>query len=301
MKDGLFEGLLASLREGGAILRGEADPSRSFSIPEGTALPAGADEATWLAYRAGEWQAVQGAVIEEQNVCIQVNGQVLARFMATPTHLDALALGFLRAEGVIAGLEEVAELRVSPSGECVDVWLHREADLPAAGDAIRTAGCGGGVTFDDLTEENAPRFPELTLSPDQLIARYYEMRAAEVLYPLTRGVHASALCTPERVLILAEDVGRHNTLDKLWGMAMQAGVSTEGRIIVTTGRISSEMLGKAAKMGVPVIASRTSPTSRSVALARAWDMTLAGYLRRGGFRAYSGEWRLRLDKRHWRT
>ncbi len=78
-------------------------------------------------------------------------------------------------------------------------------------------------------------FPERHLSPEQIIARYYEIRAAEALYPVTRGVHASALCTPERVPLMAEDVGRHNTLDKLWGKAMLAGVETKGRIIVTTG------------------------------------------------------------------
>jgi len=235
---------------------------------------------------------VDGAVIEEKNVCIQVNGQVLARFMATPLALDALALGFLRSEGVISGLEDVADLRVGPSGECVDVWLSRSARLPDDADAIRTAGCGGGVTFDDLLHFTPDPFPDIHLTPDQLIARYYEMRATEALYPITRGVHASALCTPDQVLLMAEDVGRHNTLDKLWGKAMQAGVSTRGRIIVTTGRISSEMLGKAAKMGAPVIASRTSPTSRSVALARQWDMTLVAYIRRGGFRAYAGATRL---------
>ena len=87
---------------------------------------------------------------------------------------------------------------------------------------------------------------------------------------------------------MAEDVGRHNTLDKLWGKALLAGIATRGRMIVTTGRISSEMLGKAAKMGVPIIASRTSPTSHSVALAQAWGMTLIGYVRRSGFRIYTG-------------
>ena len=234
-----------------------------------------------------------GAVIDENHICIQVNGQILARFMATPIDQEALALGFLRSEGVITGLGDVADLRVGPSGDCVDVWLHRDASLPAAKEAIHTAGCGGGVTFDALVQRPVPDFPVLQLTPNQLIARYYDMRAAEVLYPITRGVHASALCTPDRVLILAEDVGRHNTLDKLWGKAMQAGISTAGCLIVTTGRISSEMLGKAAKMGVPVIASRTSPTSRSVALARAWGMTLVGYIRRGGFRVYADEGRLK--------
>jgi len=93
---------------------------------------------------------MEGAVIEEKNICIQVNGQVLARFMATPLEQDALALGFLRSEGVIAGPEDVADLRVRPSRACVDVWLTHSAALPDDADAIRTAGCGGGVTFDDL-------------------------------------------------------------------------------------------------------------------------------------------------------
>jgi FdhD protein len=256
-------------------------------------LPNGAIPSSWFVPRAEGWEEIDGAVIAEKNVCIQVNGQVLARFMATPMELDALALGFLRSEGVISGLEDVAELHIGPSGICVDVWLHHSAHLPDDADAIRTAGCGGGVTFDDLEGFTPASFPDIHLTPDQLIARYYEMRAKEALYPITRGVHASALCTPDQMLLMAEDVGRHNTLDKLWGKAMQAGVSTRGRIIVTTGRISSEMLGKAAKMGAPVIASRTSPTSRSVALAQQWNITLGAYIRRGGFRVYAGVERLK--------
>jgi len=255
-------------------------------------FPPGVIPTSWHVPRPGDWEVVDGAVIEEKRVCIQVNGQVLARFMATPMELDALALGFLRSEGIITGPEDVADLQVGASGECVDVWLTRSAPLPDDGDAIRTAGCGGGVTFDDLARFTPDPFPQRHLTPEQLIARYYEMRATEALYPISRGVHASALCTPDQVLLIAEDVGRHNTLDKLWGQAMLTGVEPRGRIIVTTGRISSEMLGKAAKMGVPVIASRTSPTSRSVALARQWHMTLVAYIRRGGFRVYAGEERL---------
>ena len=258
-----------------------------------TKLPKGAVPTTWHVPRSGDWVEVEGAVIEETHVCIQVNGQVLARFMATPMELDALALGFLRSEGVISSLEDVAELRISPTGECVDVWLHHDAALPADTEAIRTAGCGGGVTFDDLKRFRPLGFPHLTLSPDDVIGRYFDMRAQETLYPITRGVHASALCSQDEVLLMAEDVGRHNTLDKLWGKALLADLATRGRMIVTTGRISSEMLGKAAKMGIPIIASRTSPTSHSVALAQAWGMTLIGYVRRSGFRIYTGVERVR--------
>jgi len=129
------------------------------SVTSATHLPPGAIPTSWLVPRSGEWEEVDGAVIEEKNVCIQVNGQVLARFMATPLELEALALGFLRSEGVIAGLDDVADLRVGPSGVCVDVWLTHSATLPDDADAIRTAGCGGGVTFDDLLHFTPPPLP----------------------------------------------------------------------------------------------------------------------------------------------
>ena len=158
--------------------------------------------------------------------------------------------------------------------------------------AIRTSGCSGGVTFDDLTAQRAPLPLGPPVSAQQIIDRYADLRAAEVLYPISRGVHSSALSTPERLLLTAEDVGRHNTLDKLWGMAMQQGIDPTGCLILTTGRISAEMLGKAAKMGVPVIASRTSPTSRSLALAEAWHITVIGYIRRDSLRLYTGAERI---------
>ncbi|MBP7960864.1 MAG: formate dehydrogenase accessory sulfurtransferase FdhD [Caldilineaceae bacterium] len=232
------------------------------------------------------WQTVAAHVIEEATVCLHVNGQELAAFMCTPLNLEALALGFLRAESIIAGLEEVALVDLIHGGTCIDVWLTHEVTLPDR--AIRTSGCSGGVTFDDLTAQRAPLPPGPTVSAQQIIDRYADLRAAEVLYPISRGVHSSALCTPDTLLLTAEDVGRHNTLDKLWGMAMQQGIDPSGCLILTTGRISAEMLGKAAKMGVPVIASRTSPTSRSLALAEAWNITIIGYIRRDSLRLYTG-------------
>jgi len=93
---------------------------------------------------------------------------------------------------------------------------------------------------------------------------------------------------------LAEDVGRHNTLDKVRGDCLLRGVETQGGLLVSTGRISSEMLNKAARMGCPIVVSRTSATSLSVSLARAWNLTLVGYLRRGQMTVYANGWRLGL-------
>ncbi len=229
---------------------------------------------------------VDGAVIEETTVCLYVNGRELTAFMCSPLELEALALGFLRSEGLITDLNDVAMLSLSHSAKCVDVWLH--GDVRPSHRPIRTSGCGEGITFDDLTASRQPLPDGPRVSVQAVIDRYFEMRAAERLYPAARGVHTSGLCTPDHLLIIGEDVGRHNTVDKLWGKAMRQGIQPAGGIVVTTGRISSEMLGKAAKMGAPIVASRTSPTSRTLALAAAWNMTVIGYIRRNGLRVYTG-------------
>lgn len=255
--------------------------------------PVGAVPVRYQQIRRGSWQEVSAAIIEETAVCIHVNGRELATFMATPMDQEAMALGFLRSEGFIGGLDDIELIRLAQNETCVDVWLKHKIEWPQR--EIRTSGCGGGLTFDDLTSEREPLAPGLRVTPDQISRLYVELQTTAKLYPITRGVHASALATPEALLLCCEDVGRHNTLDKLWGRAMLAGIETEGRIIVTTGRISSEMLGKAAKMGTPIIASRTSPTSRSVALARAWNITLIGYLRRDSMRVYSAPERLQPE------
>lgn len=251
----------------------------------------GARPAIYYVYEADGWKSVNGAVIEERTICVHVNGQEAASFLCTPVDVKALALGFLRAEGVIDGLDDVAVIKQSEQGDCMDIWLHREYQRPDR--VIRTSGCGNGVTYDDLANRSFHVPTGQSFTAQQVIDRYLDLRAAETLYPVTRGVHASALCTPDRLRFVAEDVGRHNTVDKLWGKAMLAAEETAGSLLVTTGRISSEMLGKAAKMQIPLVVSRTSPTSRSVEMARDWNITIVGYVRPNSMRVYTAPERIR--------
>ncbi len=241
-------------------------------------------------YENGKWESIPGAITEEARVCIHVNGQELATLMCTPHDPDELALGFLRAEGLIHSLADVRVLTLSAGGTCVDVWLNYTVELPTR--RIVTSGCGGGLTFDDLTARQAPLNTTTTISPEQIFARMHELYQAADLYRITQGIHTSALSDGEQLLLLAEDVGRHNTIDRLWGKALKQDIPTAGRILLATGRISSEMLGKAAKMGAPIVASRTSATSLSVALARAWNITVIGYVRRNSLRVYSAPQRI---------
>ncbi len=246
----------------------------------------GTTQADYITVTRRGAQPVSAEVISERLVSIFVNGQELATIMCSPCQQDMLALGFLANEGLIGSLDEVRALHVCPSGACVDVWLNR-ADFSPPRRAILTSGCGGGVTFDDLSGMFEPLQSEVRVSADRLWALMDALGQAAELYSRARGVHSSALSDGERLLLVAEDVGRHNTLDKLRGLALQRSLDPRDHILLTTGRISAEMISKARRMGVPVVCSRTSPTDLSVRLAHEWNITLVGYLRRNSMNLYT--------------
>jgi len=153
---------------------------------------------------------------------------------------------------------------------------------------ILTSGCGGGITF-RIDHRLFPRLSSrLRVSPSQLTARMRDLFAAAVLYKASRGIHGAALCDGDGLLITAEDVGRHNAVDKIKGEALLRGIPTEDRILLSTGRVSSEMLLKAARMGVPIVASRTSPTEMAVGLAEQLNITVCGYVRPDSLNLYAG-------------
>jgi FdhD protein len=248
-----------------------------------------------LARRARE--ITEAAVIEEQSLSIYVNGTEVATVMCTPIHQEALALGFLLNEGMIGSVDDVGAAHLCTEGTCVDIWLNISGFEPPRR-FILTSGCAGGITFDDLTRLLPPLpYSDLRIAPEKLQALMDALYQEATLHSLAGGVHASALSDSETLLLTAEDIGRHNTLDKLHGMAAQRGIDTRGRLLLTTGRISSEMLNKARRMEVPLIASRTSPTSLSVGLARLWNITLIGYLRRDRLSVYAHPERL-MPARH---
>jgi FdhD protein len=207
--------------------------------------------------------------------------------MCTPINLEALAVGFLFNEGIIEKMKEVEDVRVCEHGDNVDVWLDHEAKQPTSW--RRTSGCTGGVTAVDLLAK-----PNVSLAANRLkvtpqaIGRLVEMLfEAQALYRETGGVHTSVLSDSEKILLSAEDIGRHNTLDKIAGLCLMNDVWPEERILITTGRISSEMLQKAAQLNAPILISRTSPSSLSIEMAERYGITLIGYARKHRFNVYS--------------
>lgn len=254
--------------------------------PEVDKPVAGARPVRYISINGSGPQEIAGSVVEEALACISVNGQELATFMCTPKNLDYLALGFLYNEGIIGGLTDVRHWRVSRSKTCVDVWLNK-TDFEQPRRKIITAGCGGGVTFDDLSEAHKPLESDLTATASQLAGLMRNLHLGAALYQEARGVHTAVLADHEHVLLQVEDVGRHNCIDKLQGAALLSEMQTKDRILLSSGRISSEMINKARRLGTPIVCSRTSPTSLSLALAEAWNMTIVAYLRQDRMRVYT--------------
>jgi FdhD protein len=245
-------------------------------------------------YEFDKWAPFDAETIVEAPVSLTINGEAWITFMCTPVDLEAMAVGFLYNEGIIEAMDEVADVRVCEHGDNVDVWLNHDAQQPTSW--RRTSGCTGGVTAVDALarpdvrfDGNQPRFqPEVI---GHLVDMLFD---SQELYRETGGVHTSVLSNGETILVSAEDIGRHNTLDKIAGLCLMKNIWPETRILITTGRISSEMLQKAARLHAPILISRTSPSSLSIEMAERYGITLIGYARRQRFNVYSNAQRAGL-------
>ena len=280
------------------------------------------EKASALYYRISDKgvEAITGLVIGESRWSLFVNGLEVVTFMATSRDMHHLGLGFLASENLISGLDDIASIRVNEAPDraywyipalgvnetrhmaicedgvgSIEVRLKR-SDFRLPQHRVLTSGCGGGVTFDDLAKEQIPLDSARTVKSAEIFAMMHDMNARATLYRECRGVHTSALCDDGKLLAIAEDVGRHNTLDKIRGDCLMRGIDTRDGMLITTGRVSSEMITKAAKMQVPIVVSRTSPTYLAVELARVWNIALVGYARGGQMQVYTGMERIIADR-----
>ncbi len=236
--------------------------------------------------RAGA-EEVKAEVVREQPLTVHVNGARFITLLCSPFQLEALVIGYLWMEKVIGRLEDIARLEVSEVDGRADVTLTDPVELPT--ERVLTSGCGGGITFRIDPRLFTRLDSSLRIRPAQLAARLKDLFGEAAHYRASRGIHGAALADAERLLVVAEDVGRHNAVDKLKGEALLRGIPTTDRVLLSTGRVSSEMLLKAVRMGVPVVASRTSPTEMAVGLAEQLGVTVIGYLRPDTLNLYAGE------------
>jgi FdhD protein len=241
---------------------------------------------------------------------IQVSGPQemvsLAVTMRTPGHDAELAIGFLFAEGLIDSYDDVLAVhggdRSSPHQTCniVQVQLTRPFDLTAAKRHFTaTSSCGlcGKVSIQQLAMHCLPAAPGPLIDSSVLLPMPDALRRAQQVFEQTGGLHAAGLFDQAGVLLsMREDIGRHNAVDKLIGQVLQKGeVPLRDRLLLVSGRLSFEIVQKAAMAGVPILCAVSAASSLAIEAAQHFNMTLVGFLRQHSFNIYSHPERIGLD------
>jgi FdhD protein len=235
------------------------------------------------------WVRTSTYVPREMELTLYINRQELVRILCTAAKLNCLVIGYLYAEGIISGLGDVLSMRVCEDDSLADVMLSDpDYEMPT----LRTlaTGCGGGGVF--RTTEDKRIDSGLVVTPQDVLSLMGKLKDQMLLYQFSGGVHTSALSDTKELIVVAEDIGRHNTLNKIQGECLLRGLSTKDMLLLITGRISSEMLLKAAKMEVPIVVSRHSPTGRAISLARELGISLVGQARGSRLAVFSHPERL---------
>jgi len=234
----------------------------------------------------GQKETAERRVVEEYPLRLRINGRELATLICSPYQLNFLLAGFCRLQGFIDNLDDLLTMGVCEEYSLAELRIRGE--LPDRLVPILTSGCGTGITF------NLPRH---LLRPSHLAARSYQSAdLCRLMHELTEraeqyrchgGIHSAGIGDARGLLLYAEDIGRHNTLDRLAGEALFREIDLRDKQLVTSGRISSEMAAKATRLGIGLIASRTSPTDQAIELCEQAGITLVGYLRGSSMEIYT--------------
>lgn len=239
-------------------------------------------------YSKGRLQATERSVVQEYPLRLTVNERELATLVTSPHQLNFLVAGFLRNQGFVESLDDFLTLGICNDFGDANVRLNRQ--LPDKLKPTLTSGCGTGITF------SLPGEPVDNHNKGTAVTSYSAASVFELMKELHRrteryrshgGIHSAAVGDGEALLLFAEDIGRHNTFDRIAGEALFKEVDLAGKMLVTSGRVSTEMAAKAARLGIGLIASRTSPTDMAIRICEAAGITLVGYLRGEAFEIYS--------------
>lgn len=235
------------------------------------------------------------AVAREFPLTIILNDRELVTLLCSPEDLLYLAVGFLDSEGLIESRDDIRKITIDDRRGVARV-VTKEAEGQAADlvfKRIISSGCGKGASFYSAAGASSQKVESrMEITPEEILALVNSFQHNSSLYQATHGVHSAALCDNRDILVFNEDIGRHNAVDKVFGRCLLEGIVTGDKILITTGRITSEILHKVARRGVPIIISISAPTDLGVKTAEALNVTLVAMVRGQKMSVYAGRWRV---------
>jgi FdhD protein len=236
-------------------------------------------------------QDTEDIVTAEMPFTIILNHRELVTLLCSPIDLNYLAIGFLASEGIITRREDIKKIIVDDRKGVaqVDTVEVKESAARLLPRRQITSSSGGGISFDRAAGVHGLAKVEsrITISAPDILALVKEFQHRSVEFKATGGVHGAALCNTQSILLFSEDIGRHNALDKIFGKCILEGIPTADYIIITSGRISSEILLKVARREIPILISKSAPTSLGLKLAQDLNVTVIGFVRGDRMNVYT--------------
>ncbi|NHM32700.1 formate dehydrogenase accessory sulfurtransferase FdhD [Neobacillus terrae] len=246
-----------------------------------------------LRFGNGQAERVEDHIVTEYTVTVKLNGQEFVTMVCTPEYIEDMVMGFLASEGVIKSHEDIEDIWIQEKEGFVHVTTSRQnpyyQDLQ--GKRYLTSCCGAsrqGFVFasDALTAKKMTE-NQVKISVDDCFRLMKNMQDSAEVFQQTGGVHNAALCDKDGPLIMRMDIGRHNALDKIYGYCLKNEISIDDKFIVFSGRISSEILLKVAKIGCAVVLSKSAPTELALNLADHLGITAIGFIRNESMNVYT--------------
>jgi FdhD protein len=242
-------------------------------------------------------EATCGTVVRELPFTINLNGQELVTTLCSPADLEYLVAGILFSEGIIQRKDDIISIAIDGIVGLADVKTSPSATMnkPAFKPLVASGGGKGISSYTTRSIEKYKVHSDTRVKPTQVLSLINDFLQHSDVYRITHGVHSAALCHADKIIIFNDDIGRHNALDKVFGQCLLQDIATAGQIIITSGRISSEILLKVAKRNIPILISKAPPTNLGVKLADELGITLI-VANRQDISIYSHDWRVTSDE-----
>ncbi|WP_332693936.1 formate dehydrogenase accessory sulfurtransferase FdhD [Halalkalibacter lacteus] len=250
-------------------------------------------------YNKNKFTMLYDEVAIEFPLTIYINQEEFATMVCSPRDLEEMVIGFLASEGVIRFKKEIKQLTLDPDRGFAYVELYTKEIKNQQYFSKRFIGscCGKSRQFYFQNDVRTAKTSMITstITAEQCIHLMKKMQETSLVFINTGGVHNAALCTSNELIVSRSDIGRHNALDKLYGYSLLNGIPVKDKVLVFSGRISSEIITKAAKIGVGIVLSKSAPTDLAIQLAEDLNITAVGFIRGSSFNIYSKPERIILE------
>ncbi|MGD6794800.1 formate dehydrogenase accessory sulfurtransferase FdhD [Metabacillus indicus] len=239
----------------------------------------------------GSAAQAEDEIVTEYPLTVKLNGEEAVTMVSSPEYLEDMVIGYLASEGFISKLEDIKELWIQEKAGFAHVTLSKENRIIHMQNKRYLTSCCGmsrpGFVFVNDARVVKPLKQTAAIHADACFSLMNELQRTADIFQSTGGVHNAALCDENGIIVSRMDIGRHNALDKLYGYCLKNAISTRGKILVFSGRISSEILLKTAKIGCEIVLSKSAPTTLALNLAEELGITAVGFIRNSSLNIYT--------------